>query len=393
MPIQAAEMARTQKAAQAELQAYAIAQESSSEEFEEWTELSAFNPLAMARRFETLETKTKKKEREETERSQDDKKIREVKRLEEVSEQYQRKNPELHARSLLLLRSRLAKGDTKEEVLRKVLESYPDYSLADEALDFLLETSDKELIHVIQEAKEELNAQYGREIRAGRNIGIQAREFSQQGLGSPTGLRDMYRDITGNPRDPLLLFDELTKNFSFDKMKSVIDFLLHSLGSDMKAKGPSIARAELHRLLTETRSLQAILGVYRFFRSRMKLIDGSFRRYGLKLTSRISFEALAKLFIKFLQERYPSVEKALQMAILLGIAEELEGQMVIYTQLRDAVRQVAPKLFRNEQHRQDVLMTFIETIEDIDDRLEEKEEEDEEEENKKKKKEEKDGPL
>ncbi len=65
-----------------------------------------------------------------------------VQRIEEVSEQFNRKNPELQARSLLLLRSRIAQSDTQEEILRKVLEMYPDYSLADEALDFLSMTTE-----------------------------------------------------------------------------------------------------------------------------------------------------------------------------------------------------------------------------------------------------------
>ena len=379
------EMVRAQKAAQIELAAYSLIQESSEEEFTEWAELSAFNPLAMARRFETLELKAKKKEKEEQSEKANDKKVVEIKKAEEVSENFQRKNPELQARTLLLLRTRLSKGDSKEDVIKKVLETYPDYSLADEALDFLIETSDRDLMKVIREAKEELNQTYGREVRAGRNINTQAQEFSRQGLGTPTGLRDMYRDITGNPRDPGTLFDELNKNFTYDKMKSVIDFILHSLGSDLKAKGPSIARAELHRLMTESRTLQAILGVYRFFKSRMKLVDLTFRKNGLSVPNRLTFELLAKLFMKFLQERYPSIDKVLQMAAQLGISEEEMAQIIIYTQYRDAIRQIAPKLFKSEQHRQDVLMVLIESLEDLEDKIEEKEDEKEEKKEKEKK--------
>jgi len=378
------DMIKAQKAAEASLIKEDILQISSEEEFTEWTELSAFNPLAMAKRFESLEVKTRKKSKEEESERSQEKKVQQVKRAEEISDQFQRKNPELLARSLLLLRSRLQRGDSRETVLKKVLESFPDYSLADEALDYLAETADTEMAQTIREAKEDLNALYGREVKAGRNIGVQAREFSQQGLGNPTGLRDLYRDITGNPRDPGTLFDELTKDFAYDKMKTVIDFILHSLGSDLKSKGPSIARAELHRLMTEARTLQAILGVYRFFKSRMKLVENSFGRYGLNLPVKVTFELLAKLFMRFLQERYISIEKALQLASLMGISEELMGQVIVYTQMRDAVRQVAPKLFRSEQHRHDILTTYMETIDELEDRLEEEEEKEEEEKEKKK---------
>ncbi len=367
-----------------EAKKYAVQQEGFAEAFNEWSELAAFNPLAMARRFETLETRTKKRGREEeTEKTDKEKKVFEVKRLEEVSEQFERKNQELHARTLLLLRARISIKDSRETILKKVLEIYSDYSLADDALDFLIETSEGELTNLVRQAKEDLNTLYGREVRAGRNMAEQARAFSQQGLGSPTSLRDMYRDITGNPRDAQTLFQELSTNFNYDKMKTVIDFILHSLGADLKAKGPSISRGELHRFMTEARSLQAILGVYRFFKTRMSLVLSAFERGGQTLSSRITFETLARLFMKYLQERYPSADKVLQLAAQLGISEELLAQIILYTQMRDAIRQIAPKLFRSEQHKQDVLMSFIEALEDLEEELEEKEEKEQEEEEEK----------
>lgn len=198
------------------------------------------------------------------------------------------------------------------------------------------------------------------------------------------GLRNLYRDITGNPRESNVLFNELSSKFEYNKMKTLIDFLLHSLGSDLKAKGSSIDHAELHRLISETRKLQSILGIFRFFKSRMALIIAAFARHGLILPSRLNFEALAKLFMKLLQERYPSAEKILQLGIQLGLSDEVIAQIIIFTQMRDGVRGVAPKLFKSEQHRQDVLKSFIDAIEDLDDKIEEEEEGDEKEKKKKK---------
>ena len=143
-------------------------------------------------------------------------------------------------------------------MLRKVLEIYSDYTLADEALDYLLETTEGPLAESVRAAKEELNTLYGREVRAGKNIAALTTEFATKGLGSPTALRDLYRDVTGNPRDANTLFQQLASTFTFERMQVVIGFLLHSLGADLKAKGPSIPRAELHRLISEGRSLQAI---------------------------------------------------------------------------------------------------------------------------------------
>jgi type III secretion protein W len=158
-------------------------------------------------------------------------------------------------------------------------------------------------------------------------------------------------------------------------MKSVIAFLLHSLGADMKSKGPSIDRAELTRLFTETRNMQAILGVFRFFQMRIPLMLSSFERQGLKFPPLLTFEALAKAYMKFIQERYPSVDKALQLSKQLGISENVMAQIIIYVQMRDAMRQVAPKFFKDERHRQDLLSCFMETLDELDEKLEEEEEE------------------
>ncbi len=386
--VQRTQQQRTQQTQAARLSQYEIAQEAAQEGFQEWADLNAWNPLALARNFQTLDRRVREKMRPEdshkNEKVDEEQEITAVEQLQEISENYQRKNPELQARSLLALRVRITPQDSVEEVIRKLRDAYTDMSLADEALDFLLETADPAMRTVLERAKSELNRLYEREIKSGRNMGVQARNFSSQGLGSPTALRDLYRHITGNPKDANTLFQELSNQFPFEKMKVVLEFVLHSLGADIKAKGPSIPREELQKNMVETRNMQAILGVYKYFFSRMRLIASSFDRQGLVLPSRINFETLARIFMRFIQERYPSVDKALLLSQQMGIADEELAQLIIYLQFRDAMRQVAPRLFRDERHRQDLLMCFMETLEDLEEELEEEEEKDKKEKKKKK---------
>ena len=230
---------------------------------------------------------------------------------------------------------------------------------------------------MIQLAKELLNARFGREVKAGRNMGAEAREFSKEGLGSPTSLRDLYRDITGTPRDPVKLFSELSDRFPYSKLRTTIHFLLHSLGSDLRAKGPSIEPALLRRLLTETRSLQGILGIYRFFQERMNLIRKQFASYQVTLPLRLTFETLSKQFVKFLAERIMTPPMILQSARSLGISEETIAQMIIYSQMKDAIKQIAPRYYRTNQQRDDLLKAFLKVLEDLEDQLEKETEEEE----------------
>lgn len=295
-----------------------------------------------------------------------------IAQIKDSAEQFQRRNPELRANILTLLREQIKTGDTKEEILRKIAEFYPDVSLADEALEFLLQTTEGELAETIKEAKQDFNQLHGREIAAGRNIGSLAREAASKGLGTAETLRDMYREITGNPRDSTTLFEELSTKYAFKDLKKVIDFLLHSLGSDLKSKGPSIPKGLLHRLFTETRSLQAVLGVYRFFRGRMRLVEKMFKEQGIEMPAELSFESLAKQFMSLASERYPSSAKVLQTASKLGVEKVLIGKIIVFSQLRDAVREVAMNLiFKSVQHRDELYLSVLEALEDLEDQLEE----------------------
>lgn len=294
------------------------------------------------------------------------------KQFKNSAEQFQRKNPELKSTVLLLLREQVKPGDSKEEILKKLQEFYPDVSLADEALEFLLETTDGELAKTVKEAKEEFGKLHGREIAAGRNIGAVAREAASQGLGTPTNMRDLYRNITGNPRDSTTLFNELSQKYAFKDLKKVVSFLLHSLGTDMKSKGPSIAHGQLHRLLTETRSLQAILGVYRFFNGRMPLVEKLFTKEGLQIPPQLNFETMAKQFMALTGERYPTGDKVLGTTVRLGVEKWLMAKIIVLSQLRDAIREVAVnQVYRSIQHRDELYMAILEALEDLEDELEE----------------------
>ncbi len=347
---------------------------------EEAGELMSFNPMAMRKKFETLNKKAEKApEGQKAQKSEKEKgaDASENSAIEELAEDYHQRNPELDKKTLTNMHREMKPDDTHEQILEKLQKTYTDKALADEAIDFLIETAEnkEDLKQKYVQAKQNFNAQFGPEIRAGRNIGAQARAFSEKGLGKPTALRDLYREVTGNPRSPHQLFQELTEKFKFSDMKNIIDFILHSLGTDMKAKGPSISRAELQRLFGEARTMQAILGIFRFFFGRMKMIKKQFDYSDLTMPSRINFEVLARLLMKLIEERYPTPDKILKQAFVLGIAEELAAQVIVYTQYRDAMRHISPKLFKSERHRQEVLMALMETLSDLEDELNEDEEE------------------
>jgi type III secretion protein W len=302
-------------------------------------------------------------------------------KMKEIADRFESKNSELKSKMLISLRENINSKDTRDDIIRKVTQYYQDPAIADEALDFLEETCSAELAETVREAKAEMHDKHGREIAAGRNIGAKAREFAAKGLGTPTSLRDMYRDITGNPRDSVTLFLELADKYPYKDLKDVMKFLFHSLGTDLRSKGPSIPKGQLFRLMTETRSLQAIMNVYRFFMNRMRLVNGLFTKNGLTVPKQLTFEMMAKEFIALCGERYPTPEKAFEHTKKLGLEDWILAKIIVLCQMRDAVREMAMlQIFGTVQHRDDLLMAILEALEQLEDDLDEENEEDDEDE-------------
>jgi len=298
--------------------------------------------------------------------------------LNKRAQAFEKKNPELKAKTLLLLRQQVNEKMSRQEILKKVQDFYQDPALADEAFEFLEESCEGELQNACKEARADLKELHGREIAAGRNIGELSRQT--EGLGTPANLRTLYKDITGNPREPNTLFEELSDMYSYKDLQKVIKFLFHALGTDMKAKGPSIPRGQLHRLLTETRTLQAILGVYRFFKGRMALMEKLFAKFGMKMPQKLSFELMSKQFMRMVSERYPSADKILKQMDKYGVEKFLMGKIIILSQMRDAIREVAMnQIYKSLQHRDELFGALIEALEDLEDEYEEYEEDEDEE--------------
>lgn len=306
------------------------------------------------------------------EKGEELKKVLPERDVKDQASRFEKRNPELKASILVLLLDKVKGCRDKEELLKLLEQFYPDPTLQDDALDFLLATTLGDLKKIVQEAKDFLNATRGREIQAGKNIADEVQRFVTLGLGAPSKLRDLYRDITGNPRDPIALFMELGDRFSYKEMRKVLAYLFHALGSDLKSQGPSIPPGLLHTLLTEVRNLQAGLGVLHFFKNRMRLITFLFQRNDIPLPPDLNFETLSRQFVSLLQERYPSPDKVLQLAQKLGISKEILAEIIIFSQMRDAVREIAlHQFYRSLQHRDEIYKSILDCLEQLEEELDE----------------------
>jgi len=84
------------------------------------------------------------------------------------------------------------------------------------------------------------------------------------------------------------------------------------------------------------------------------------------LPKELNFESMAQAFMNLVGERYPTSEKVLSLAKNLGVENNIRGQIIVFSQFRDAVREVSrDQIYRSVQHRDEVLAAIIEALEKV----------------------------
>lgn len=197
-----------------------------------------------------------------------------VEKIKDAANQLSQNKPQLKAATLIRLRSKIKPGDTKEDVLRHVLEEFPDPADADDALQFLLDTTppDSELRAAIQDAKNDHNATHSKEIKAAHE---EAAAEAESGTGISFKTWEDIKKFMANQPDILATFTMLEQHAgNFKEQKVIVAKLLHQLGEVSKTKGQGIEHGELDTNMKQIRFLQTHLGVFTFFRGRMALMQG-----------------------------------------------------------------------------------------------------------------------
>lgn len=104
-----------------------------------------------------------------------------------------------------------------------------------------------------------------------------------------------------------------------------------------------------------------------------------YNRTGMDMPKGLTFEAMSKSFMSLVAERYPSSDKVKAQARALGIEDNIVAKIIVFSQFRDAIREVSMgQIYRNLQHRDELFLAIIEALEDLEEELEEQEEKEEE---------------
>ena len=134
-------------------------------------------------------------------------------------------------------------------------------------------------------------------------------------------------------------------------MPRAIDCLMEMIGSDIKAKGPSIPREELQAALNALKNVQGILGIFDFFTTRMSQLVTSYNNHKVPLNKNISITVLAYTFVIFSGIAYPSVNNLKSLFVQIAQRDNKKEVALLGNVYMEACDKVSPQLFNGDKQR------------------------------------------
>lgn len=323
------------------------------------------NPAAATRTrkketsFKSLSTrrKTTSTTKEKTIKS-----IEERQKHDDLSQQYQEENQELDADVLNKLKNKVSENSTPEDILSLVEASFSDPVLAFSSLEFLsASTKSPKLQQAIQQAKDSYQQKHLQAIKGGKNVLFASQEFGSQLQVSPSSLRSLYLNVTTSILSSNELFTLLSSQYTREEQKTVSSFLLQGMSSDLKSEGPSIDPTKLQVLMSEIKSLQAVLNLYSFFQDSMPRLSLMMKSDNVALPKDVTYETLAKTFQAIVMDKFPThtkIQRAVQ-EISGGDPDIMSNILNLFYQ---ALTQSSPRLFASAEQRQQLGLTIANTL-------------------------------
>lgn len=311
--------------------------------------------------------------------------LRPKEKIDAALEGFGKRNPSLKKEGLLKLSDDI-RGKSIDEILELVKAEYHNVpENVFQALEALMSIEDNPETHTTLSAA--LN-EYEGVNRAAIERGVYVLDACRKQEGVEF-IRDIYRNIEQQPdriefiRQAIAKIVENPSDSFIDKFFKIsfvdIGTEITKLNSPKKRNEfRGELRPQLEAIMVETKKLQDTKGVLMVFKNSMRRVNLGFKN-SIK-PPQLTYINMAKEFMSVVAERYPSSDKVLQSSEKLGV-KSIEEKINVISIYRDTVREIAPRIYRSVQHRDEVFTAIIETLEDLEDQLDAasaKEEDDEE---------------
>ena len=252
----------------------------------------------------------------------------------------------------ILRQARLARAGgqpmSADDLLRQLGRASTDATHQFAMLDLLeqmLGESEGDLAQLVKDARAQLMAEKGPNVKAGRNLAqeVNARATTPEEM---QGLRDLYRSEVFGFTKPQDCFRSLLAARGPEGLKGAISFLLAGCGADLAASNPSMDPVQLRQILLDLQCvdvLQTVLGDLDKLGARMQQQFGeACRLTGEQMTGRV---------LDFTEQAFVT---APGIGAFVGEAglQALLAQMDFTRELVGLFRRLSPRLFGKETDRQ-----------------------------------------
>ncbi len=212
-------------------------------------------------------------------------------------------------------------------------------------LEQMMGEGDAELLRLVRQAKAQLMAEKGPDVKAGINLAeeVNARASTPEEMQS---LRDMYRGEVVGFTKPQDCFRSLLAARGAGGLKDAIDFLIAGCGRDLASENPSMEHEALGRILTDLQCVQVLQTV-------MEKLSQLGARMGLQFGEpcMLNGEQMTGRVVELTEQAFVTSVAVARLVAECGMAKLL-AQMDFTRELTRIFRQLSPRLFAKEGDRQ-----------------------------------------
>ena len=212
-------------------------------------------------------------------------------------------------------------------------------------LEQMMGEGDAELLRLVRQAKAQLMAEKGPDVKAGINLAeeVNARASTPEEMQS---LRDMYRGEVVGFTKPQDCFRSLLAARGAGGLKDAIEFLIAGCGRDLASENPSMEHEALGRILTDLQCVQVLQTV-------MEKLSQLGARMGLQFGEpcMLNGEQMTGRVVELTEQAFVTSVAVARLVAECGMAKLL-AQMDFTRELTRIFRQLSPRLFAKEGDRQ-----------------------------------------
>ena len=243
------------------------------------------------------------------------------------------------------------------EVARESTDPSHQFAMLD-LLEQMLGEGETELRDLVRQAKAQLMAEKGADVKAGLNLAeeVNARATTPQEMRE---LRDLYRSEVVGFTKPQECFRSLIAARGAEGLKDAIDFLIAGCGADLKSSTPSMEAIALGRILTDLQCVQVLQTVLDALTALGKRMDKQFGE-----TCLLDGEGLTERVLDLTEQSFVA---ASAIAHLIGDCgmKALLARMDFARELTSLFRKLSPRLFAREGDRQQLVDAAQEHLDEL----------------------------